>query len=112
VSVRPSSGYGFGYRGGSGGWYGGGYRPVVSVNLAPGWGSGRWFHGSHSGRLGWWWGVNNSWYLYDAPVYPYPAVTSTVVVPVQRSVAYFCRSAWAYYPQVSECAEGWESVPR
>lgn len=88
------------------------YGPRVTVNVAPGFGNGRWFHGFHGGRMGWWWGTNTSWYRYDAPVYPAPVVASPVVVPVEPSVAYFCRSAWQYFPQVSDCAEGWESVPR
>jgi len=36
------------------------------------WHGGRWFHGEHLRRLGWWWLVGDSWYFYAAPVYPYP----------------------------------------
>lgn len=36
------------------------------------WRGGRWFHGSHDGRRGWWWFAGGIWYLYPQPVYPYP----------------------------------------
>jgi hypothetical protein len=36
------------------------------------WRGGRWFHGWHGNRLGWWWIVGGAWYWYPAPVYPYP----------------------------------------
>ena len=36
------------------------------------WHSGRWIHGRHDGRFGWWWVVGEYWYFYPAPSYPYP----------------------------------------
>lgn len=36
------------------------------------WRGGRWLHGRHAGREGWWWVIGGSWYFYPAPVYPYP----------------------------------------
>lgn len=33
---------------------------------------GRWYHGRHAGRVGWWWVVGDSWRLHPAPVYPMP----------------------------------------
>ena len=36
------------------------------------WVSGRWLHGDHLGRVGWWWIVGDGWYFYPSPVYPYP----------------------------------------
>jgi hypothetical protein len=36
------------------------------------WRGGRWYHGPHSGREGWWWVIGGSWYFYATPIYPYP----------------------------------------
>src|SRR5690348_7675736 len=36
------------------------------------WRAGRWYHGRHDSRLGWWWVVGGVWYFYPQPVYPYP----------------------------------------
>lgn len=43
------------------------------------WRAGRWHHGRHDGRLGWWWIVAGMWYLYPHPVYPYPTYIPPVV---------------------------------
>lgn len=44
---------------------------------------GRWYHGKHSGRVGWWWVVGDSWMFHSTPVYPMPP---RVVVMPQRPV--------------------------
>ncbi len=96
------------------------------------WQGGRWHHGRHDGRLGWWWIAAGMWYFYPRPVYPYPdpytpAVTvinqrPVVVVPPQTAPVqvqpqraaqlwYYCESAQGYYPYVPNCAEGWRAVP-
>src|SRR5262245_44131853 len=50
------------------------------------WRGGRWFHGWHETRLGWWWIVGPAWYWYPAPIYPYPEpYTPPVVVQVPAS---------------------------
>src|ERR1700753_2568511 len=36
------------------------------------WRGGRWEHGWHDGRFGWWWTVGGGWDVYPGPVYPYP----------------------------------------
>ena len=85
------------------------------------WRGGRWAHGEHLGRLGWWWIVDGVWYFYPAPVYPYPDpyVPSTVLVqgsppppPPQAAPQYwyYCASVREYYPYVSHCPEGWMQV--
>jgi len=86
------------------------------------WRGGRWFHGEHFGRLGWWWIVDGVWYFYPTPVYPYPDpyVPPAVVVqapPPSPSPAaaapqywYYCSSVKEYYPYVSHCPEGWMKV--
>jgi hypothetical protein len=75
------------------------------------WHGGRWFHGEHLGRLGRWWIVDGAWHSYPAPTYPYPDpyVPPAVVAP-SASSWYYCPSANAYYPYVSECPEGWTPV--
>jgi hypothetical protein len=92
------------------------------------WQTGRWQHGYHGGRLGWWWIAAGAWYFYPQPVYPYPdpytppvTVISQQPAPVVAQPAqvqpqqtaqlyYYCDSAKGYYPYVSSCAEGWQSV--
>ena len=87
------------------------------------WHSGRWMHASHGGRLGWWWVAGGIWYFYPYPVYPYPdpylppdylpPPAQPGVVPPPQTPAnwYYCNSARGYYPYVTACPEGWQSVP-
>ncbi len=87
------------------------------------WHAGRWEHGYHGGRLGWWWVAGGIWYFYPYPVYPYPDpfVPPVVVAqPTQPGVLppaptptswYYCNSARGYYPYVPSCAEGWQQMP-
>jgi hypothetical protein len=80
------------------------------------WHGGRWFHGDHGGRAGWWWVVGGLWYFYPAPVYPYPAAPETVYVgPVAPAPAaqyyYWCGRPAGYYPYVSGCHVPWQPVP-
>jgi hypothetical protein len=46
------------------------------------WQGGRWYHGMHGGRLGWWWLTAGAWYFYTKPAYPYPNpyVPQTVII--------------------------------
>lgn len=85
------------------------------------WQGGRWHHGRHLDRLGWWWVVAGTWYFYPRPVYPYPdPYTPPVVVPApgQPNVApapveywYYCDASGTYYPYVATCPAGWRRVP-
>ena len=80
------------------------------------WRSGRWHHGHHDGRLGWWWIVGGVWYLYNAPVYPYPDpyLPPQVVLPPAPPASqfwYYCPNPPGYYPYVPECRYPWERVP-
>jgi hypothetical protein len=74
------------------------------------WRTGRWYHGPHAGRAGWWWIVGGVWYFYPAPVYPYPDpyVPPTVVAP---QMYYWCSNPPGYYPQVPACPVPWQAVP-
>ncbi|HEY1720610.1 MAG TPA: hypothetical protein VGG27_05150 [Magnetospirillaceae bacterium] len=77
------------------------------------WRGGRWFHGPHDGRPGWWWIVGGVWYFYPAPVYPFPNpyVPPGAVVPPPVQYYYYCGPAQAYYPQVGSCPVQWQAVP-
>ena len=99
------------------------------------WRGGRWYHGPHDGRLGWWWIAAGSWYFFTRPLYPYPDpyVPTTVIVqptvvqpvtPVQpltppppppaaapAQAWYHCSNPEGYYPYVSSCNGGWTQVP-
>lgn len=37
------------------------------------WRHGFWRYEHHRGHLGWWWVIGDNWYMYQRPVYPYPA---------------------------------------
>lgn len=110
-----------------------GLRPRVSVRVNPFrarlgwrvgrftpreralWTHGRWWHGRHRGRLGWWWFVDGSWFFYDAPVYPYPEVVSETYYDEPSEdygdYWYYCRDPEGYYPYVRSCHGAWEPVP-
>ena len=87
------------------------------------WRGGRWHHGRHDGRLGWWWIAAGLWYFYPSPVYPYPDPYTppvTVINPQpsaqapsqpQAQLWYYCDSAKGYYPYVPSCPEMWRVVP-
>jgi hypothetical protein len=87
------------------------------------WRGGRWTHGRHDGRLGWWWVAGGLWYLYPAPLYPYPnpwEPPSVVLASPPASVLpavppaqywYFCEASRTYYPYVATCPGGWQPVP-
>ena len=83
------------------------------------WRSGRWYHGRHVGRVGWWWIVGGVWYFYPAPVHPYPDpyLPPTVIAPPAMTPApaqaywYYCTNPAGYYPYVPRCARNWQAVP-
>lgn len=90
------------------------------------WHGGHWYHGRHDGRIGWWWivggvGALGAWYLYPAPIYPYPDpyADQPPVVVVQPPPAgapqvqswYHCDHPSGYYPYVQSCRDAWRPVP-
>lgn len=87
------------------------------------WRGGRWYHGAHGARRGWWWIVGGIWYFYPAPVYPYPDpyLPPVVVVPqatapapapvVPQQYWYYCPKPAGYYPYVPRCGTAWQAVP-
>lgn len=84
--------------------------------IVPRWRTGRWVHGDHLGRAGWWWIVEGEWYFYPTPIYPYPdpyvppGVVVAAPAPAPVQYWYYCPSVQAYYPYVSACPEGWTPV--
>lgn len=83
------------------------------------WSGGRWHHGHHDGRNGWWWIVGAAWYFYPTRVAPYPDpyLPPVVVVPPAPAPApipvqywYYCANPAGYYPYVAQCAVDWQRV--
>ena len=77
------------------------------------WRGGRWIHGPHDGRAGWWWVVGPQWYFYPAPVYPYPDpyMPPVMAAPTPARSWYYCANPQGYYPYVAQCAVPWQPVP-
>lgn len=63
------------------------------------WQTGYWHRGRHAGRFGWWWVVGGAWYLYSAPVYPYPDPYLPPIV-VQQSAPVYVEQPRQVVPQV------------
>lgn len=94
-------------------------RPVPAPVVPSHWHGGRWHHGHHDGRLGWWWVVGTMWYFYDYPVWPYWYERERVIVVEQEAPPagppppaywYWCDSPKGYYPYVAQCAVEWKPV--
>lgn len=95
-------------------WHGGDIRHFERHDL-PRWQGGRWYHGPHLGRPGWWWVVGGIWYIYPRPIYPYPdpylPPAAVVPAPAATQYWYYCDAAGTYYPYVATCPDGWRAVP-
>jgi hypothetical protein len=99
---------------GHSGWapHGGGWAPHGG-----GWGGG-WHHHDHDHFFGGWsigfgWPYWDPWWNWDYPYYyapTYPAYVAPNAVPLPPSYWYYCPSARAYYPYVSQCPEPWVPV--
>jgi len=50
------------------------------------WRGGHWYHGWYGGRFGWFWMAGGAYYLYPAPIYPYPDPYTPPVVVQQAPV--------------------------
>jgi len=82
------------------------------------WATGEWRHVWHTGALGWWWFLDDDWYFYSKPVYPYPtyiapllSVQETPETPPATPYWYYCANPQGYYPYVPACPIGWQTVP-
>lgn len=86
------------------------------------WPSGRWHHGHHEGRSGWWWIVGGVWYLSAAAAQTYPSYYQAPMTiappalpvppptPVPTSYWHYCANPAGYYPYVAQCAVAWQRV--
>jgi hypothetical protein len=133
VHVTSSNGNGGGHMGGGhgGGRTGGQTSHGGGWSGHPGWGGGHgWHHHDHDGGgwgggwgFGYWgpysdpwlwgWGYPYYGYPYYAPSYPAYVVPDTGAVPSAPpppAYWYYCPSAKAYYPYVSQCPEPWVPV--
>jgi hypothetical protein len=97
---------------GGGGWHGGDIHGFHDHDFGV-WTGGRWFHGPHFGRDGWWWRAGGAWYWYPAPVYPYPDpyLPPAVTAPPSGQYWYYCPNPQGYYPYVTACPTPWQPVP-
>jgi hypothetical protein len=119
-AIRPSAAdeHGHGHDAGHGHVYGwqGDIRHFHEHDIVR-WRGGRWFHGPHGGRAGWWWIVGPTWYFYPAPVYPFPdpylppVAAGPPPAPPASQVWYYCPDPPGYYPYVPQCRTSWQPVP-
>jgi len=98
------------------------FRPFIGARITrfsprvrATWVRGRWWHGRHGGRFGWWWFAGGSWFFYPAPIYPYPDYVSQTYYDEPEAdygnYWYYCRDPQGYYPYVQRCNGPWEPVP-
>ncbi len=98
--------------------YGPGYNKPIRYHhhSFENWKAGRWFHGHHNSRLGYWWIVDNIWYYYPEPVYPYPDPYTPPTIggytyPNGPDVQYwYCPNPQGYYPNVPRCFAPWQRL--
>ncbi|MEI9964580.1 MAG: hypothetical protein WDM92_07645 [Caulobacteraceae bacterium] len=87
----------------------------LSPGLRSHWAGGQWRHAWHDGVFGWWWFLDDDWYFYDEPTYPYPTYIAPEVDEGSEApppaVWYRCANPPGYYPYVRACPDGWEMVP-
>lgn len=76
------------------------------------WHGGRWYHGPHGGRRGWWWIAGGTWYFYPAPIYPYPDpyLPPPIGAPLASGYWYYCDDPPGYYPYVAACRLPWHAL--
>ena len=96
------------------------------------WQHGRWQHGNHHGRNGWWWNSGGTWFFYDQPVYPYPGYVSNTYYDDDYYDGggydgyadpgygaspgdggyywYYCNNPAGYYPYVKSCRGPWRAA--
>jgi len=76
------------------------------------WQHGSWRHERHGDRFGWWFVVDDDWFLYPEPIYPYPDyVQYNALPPNAGAVWYRCDDPQGYYPYVARCYGPWQIVP-
>ena len=66
-----------------------------------------WYHGWHNGRYGWWLaGPGLAWTYYTYPWWGYGYSQ-----PYASQTWYYCSDPVGYYPYVTQCGTGWQTVP-
>ncbi len=82
------------------------------------WQRGSWRHAWHNGHYGWWWFVDDFWFFYPQPIYPYPAYigADSYYDYYDRYGApsyywYYCEDPRGYYPYIQRCNVPWQPVP-
>ena len=127
VSTAVADFHGGGFHGGGfGGFHGGGFHGGAFhgggfhgsfAGLHNGFDGGRgghWYHGWHGGRYGWWLGGPGlAWTYYDNPWWgSYPDYDYyDYSQPYASQTWYYCSDPTGYYPYVTQCNTGWQSVP-
>jgi hypothetical protein len=80
---------------------------------------GHWYHGWRGGSYGWWWGdgLGSTYYPYGSDYYPdygYYSSSQPSYGSGQPSTPqnwYYCSDPAGYYPYVTQCNTGWQTVP-
>ena len=69
-------------------------------------------HGWRDGRYGWWWGDGLGWtyYPYGSDYYPDYGYYSSGE-PSASQNWYYCSDPAGYYPYITQCNTGWQTVP-
>jgi hypothetical protein len=80
------------------------------------WTHGSWHHTWHHGHFGWWWFLNDFWFFYPEPFYPFPSYVGTYYDEYDDGYAddgywYWCDDPRGYYPYIQECESDWIPVP-
>jgi hypothetical protein len=84
------------------------------------WRGGEWRHTWHDGRFGWWWYLDDGWFYYPEPIYPYPTYVGPPLIVEEAPPAplpppphywYQCADPAGFYPYVTNCPGGWRAVP-
>jgi hypothetical protein len=71
-----------------------------------------WYHGWRGRRYGWWWGdgLGATYYPYGWNYYPDYGYYSSRQPSVSQNWHY-CSGPAGYYPYVTQCNTGWQTVP-
>jgi hypothetical protein len=101
------------FHGGFGGFHGGGWHGGFGgLHNGLGYGHGsHWYHGWRGGQYGWWGdGLGRTYYPYGWDYYPDYGYYSSGQ-PSASQNWYYCSDPAGYYPYVTQCNTGWQTVP-
>jgi len=91
----------------------------LTADLHAHWDHGQWLHTWHNGMYGWWWFLDDYWYFYNEPIYPFPTYIAPYYYEDEEAPEpgpgngywYHCDNPPGYYPYVKACPGGWQVVP-